>query len=175
VMLLGLLFAAAELRGFHLESLHVKFGVAAIFFACWQPVNAYMRPKKVVAGEQPSSKRILWEYLHVATGRSALVIGIIALISGMRQLGDRYGGENVRGLNWALILWFLFGALAVGYLECWESKRGKKVRIPSKSNWVMENNEDDDSIDLLHTSLPPPGEWGLRTSEGMEVQLQPLS
>lgn len=174
VMLLGLLFAAAELRGFHIESLHVKFGVAAIFFACWQPVNAYLRPKKTAAGEQPSSKRIMWEYLHVATGRSALVIGIIALISGMRQLGDRYGGEDVRGLNWALVLWFVVGAVTVGYLEYRESKRGKKVRIPPKSSWVMENHEDDDSIDLLHQSVSPPGERGLRASEGMEVQLQPL-
>lgn len=174
VMLLGLLFAAAELRGFHIESLHVKFGVAAIFFACWQPVNAYLRPKKTAAGEQPSSKRIMWEYLHVATGRSALVIGIIALISGMRQLGDRYGGEDVRGLNWALVLWFVAGAVTVGYLEYRESKRGKKIRIPPKSSWVMENHEDDDSIDLLHQSVSPPGERGLRASEGMEVQLQPL-
>lgn len=174
VMLLGLLFAAAELRGFHIESLHVKFGVAAIFFACWQPVNAYLRPKKTAAGEQPSSKRIMWEYLHVATGRSALVIGIIALISGMRQLGDRYGGEDVRGLNWALVLWFVVGAVTVGYLEYRESKRGKKIRIPPKSSWVMENHEDDDSIDLLHQSVSPPGERGLRASEGMEVQLQPL-
>lgn len=174
VMLLGLLFAAAELRGFHIESLHVKFGVAAIFFACWQPVNAYLRPKKTAAGEQPSSKRIMWEYLHVATGRSALVIGIIALISGMRQLGDRYGGEDVRGLNWALVLWFVVGAVTVGYLEYRESKRGKKVRIPPKSSWVMENHEDDDSIDLLHQSVSPPGERGLCPSEGMEVQLQPL-
>lgn len=174
VMLLGLLFAAAELRGFHIESLHVKFGVAAIFFACWQPVNAYLRPKKTAAGEQPSSKRIMWEYLHVATGRSALVIGIIALISGMRQLGDRYGGEDVRGLNWALVLWFVAGAVTVGYLEYRESKRGKKIRIPPKSSWVMENHEDDDSIDLLHQSVSPPGERGLCPSEGMEVQLQPL-
>ena len=79
-------------------------------------------------------KNFLCEYLHVATGRSALVIGIIALISGIRQLGDRYGGENVRGLNWALILWFLFGVVVVGYLEYRESKRGKKVRISPKSD-----------------------------------------
>ena len=76
----------------------------------------------------------MWEYLHVASGRSALVIGIIALISGMRQLGDKYGGEDVRGLNWALVLWFVVGAMTVGYLEYHESKRGKKIRIPPKRN-----------------------------------------
>ena len=60
-------------------------------------------------------KKNLCEYLHVATGRSALVIGIIALISGLIQLGDRYGGENVRGLNWALVsIWCCgYGLLGV--------------------------------------------------------------
>ena len=77
-------------------------------------------------------KFFLCEYLHVATGRSALVIWIIALISRLIQPGDKYGGENVRGLNWALILLFLFGVVAMGYLEYRESKRGKKVRIPLK-------------------------------------------
>ena len=91
----------------------------------------------------------------------------------MRQLGDRYGGENVRGLNWALILWFLFGVVAVGYLEYWESKRGKKVKIPPKSDGVMGNHEDYDSIDLLHLSIPP-GERGLQPSERMELQKLPL-
>ena len=83
------------------------------------------------------------------------MIGIIALISGTRQLGDRYGGENVRGINWSLILWFLFGVVVVGYLEYRDSKRGKKVRIPPKSDLVMGNHKDDDSIDLLHLSVPP--------------------
>ena len=82
--------------------------------------------------------------------------------------------ENVRGLNWALVLWFISGVVTVGYLEYRESKRGKKIRIPPKSNWVMENQEDDDSLDLLHPSVSPPSERGLRPYEGMEVQLQPL-
>ncbi|GLJ48702.1 hypothetical protein SUGI_1027160 [Cryptomeria japonica] len=174
VMLLGVLFAAAELRGFYIRSLHVKFGVAAILFACAQPVNAYLRPKKPTTEEMPSSKRILWEYLHIATGRSAVVIGIVALISGMRQLGDRYGIEHVKGLNWALILWFLVGAMAVVYLEYRESKSRKIFRSASRSNWVMENNEDDDSLDLLHSNRPFPTEQSHRPSQGMEVQLEPM-
>ena len=59
----------------------------------------------------------------------------------------------MRGINWALILWFLFGVVVVGYLEYQESKRGKKFRIPPKSDWVMGNHEDDDFIDLLHLSV----------------------
>ena len=59
------------------------------------------------------------------------------------------------GLNWALILWFLFGVVALVYLEYRESKRGKEVRIPPKSDRVMGNHEDDETIYLLHPSVPP--------------------
>ena len=45
------------------------------------------------------------------------MIGIIALISGMIQIGDRYGGKNEREINRALILCFLFGVVVVGYFE----------------------------------------------------------
>ena len=79
----------------------------------------------------------------------------------------------MRGLNLALILFFLFGVVAMGYLEYRESKIGKKVRIPPKSDGVMGNHEYDETIYLLHPSVPG-GEKGLHPSEGMELQLQPL-
>ena len=53
VMLLGFLFVATKLKGFHIEYLHVKFGVAAIFFTCWKPVNAYLCPKKDAGSNIP--------------------------------------------------------------------------------------------------------------------------
>ncbi|KAA8521676.1 hypothetical protein F0562_012334 [Nyssa sinensis] len=95
IVLLGFLFAVAELRGFYFSSLHVKF----------------------------------------------------ALFSGMKHLGDRYRGENVRGLTWALIFWFLIGALTAMYLEYREKKR-RRDRIFGRSNWVLGNGEEED-IDLL--------------------------
>ncbi|CAA6672262.1 unnamed protein product [Spirodela intermedia] len=156
IMLLGVLFAAAELRGFSISSLHVKFGITALILACAQPINAYLRPKKPVNGESTSSKRMLWEYFHIITGRCAVVVGIASLISGMKHLGDRYGGENAEGLNWALILWFLVGALVVLF----------------KGNWVL-GNEEDDSADLLHPKRIF-SESENQTSGGMEVQLEPL-
>ncbi|XP_010275743.1 PREDICTED: cytochrome b561, DM13 and DOMON domain-containing protein At5g54830 [Nelumbo nucifera] len=170
IVVLGVLFAAAELRGFFINSVHVKFGVIAILLGCFQPVNAYLRPKRPDNGEVASSKRILWEYLHVMTGRCAIVAGIAALISGMNHLGDRYGGETVHGLNWALIIWFLMGALLVVYLENGERKR-RRDRSFGKSNWVLGNIEEDDSTDLLHSN----GTQGLHSSQQMEVQLEPLN
>lgn len=54
IALLGVLFAAAELRGFSIHSTHVKFGVAAIVLPCMQAVNGYVRPTKPENGDGKS-------------------------------------------------------------------------------------------------------------------------
>ncbi|KAL4181805.1 hypothetical protein AMTRI_Chr12g272860 [Amborella trichopoda] len=173
IAFLGVLFAAAELRGFFVSSLHVKFGITAILLAIAQPINASFRPKKSANNEESSSKRFLWEYLHIFTGRGALLAGIAAIISGMKHLGDRYGGEHVKGLNWAIIIWFLAGAMIVIYLEYWEIRR-RRDKSFGKSNWVLGNSEEDDSVDLLHSNRVVNGR-GPASSERMEVQLEPLN
>eukprot|EP00268_Persea_americana_P017168 TRINITY_DN18215_c0_g2_i1.p1 TRINITY_DN18215_c0_g2~~TRINITY_DN18215_c0_g2_i1.p1 ORF type:complete len:910 (+),score=135.36 TRINITY_DN18215_c0_g2_i1:286-3015(+) len=174
IILLGVLFAAAELRGFFINSAHVKFGITAIVLACMQPVNAYLRPKKPANGEEISSKRLLWEYLHVIVGRCAIVAGMAALVSGMRHLGERYGDEDVQGLNWALILWFLVIALIGLYLEYWETKRKRRDTSLGNGNWVLGNIDEDDSVDLLRPNRAF-GERESHTSGRMEVQLEPLN
>ncbi|KAG6516909.1 cytochrome b561, DM13 and DOMON domain-containing protein At5g54830-like [Zingiber officinale] len=177
IMLLGLLFAAAELRGFYLSIVHVKFGVAAILLACAQPINAYLRPKKPTEEEMASSKRTIWEYFHVITGRSAIVVGVAALISGMKHLGHRYGSENVQGLTWALILWVLALALLVMYLEYSEAKRRQNDRSSLRGEWVLGSSDEDDSLDLLHHERTATTKPVSRSSMSvvMEVQLEPLN
>ncbi|WOL05550.1 hypothetical protein Cni_G14279 [Canna indica] len=174
IMLLGLLFAAAELRGFYLSLAHVKFGVTAIVLACAQPINAYVRPKRPADGEVSPSKRIIWEYFHIIVGRSAIVAGVAALISGMKHLGHRYGSENVQGLTWALILWILACALLVVYLEYMEIKQRRLDRSSLRGNWVLGNSEEDDSVDLLHRERTT-NKIESHSSGIMEVQLEPLS
>ncbi|KAG0502586.1 hypothetical protein HPP92_002658 [Vanilla planifolia] len=172
IVLLGVLFAAAELRGFYISSLHVKFGVTAIVLACIQPVNAYLRPKRPANGEVPTPKRILWEYFHAITGRCAILAGIVALFTGMKHLGKRYDSENVEGLTWALIIWVLVGSLLVMYLEYLEVQRRRKDMNSLRGNWVLGNEEEDDSVDLLHRNRTFPGQNSISS---MEVQLEPLS
>ncbi|KAL6549527.1 hypothetical protein OROHE_008644 [Orobanche hederae] len=172
VVFLGFLFAVAELRGLTLDSLHVKFGMLAILLAVAQPVNAYLRPKRPAPGEEASSKRVVWEYSHFITGRCAMLVGIAALISGMKHLGERYGDENVHGLSWALIVWFLIGALIVIYLEYREINR-TRGRTPGRSNWVLGNGEEEDT-DLLNQSRQMTDKES-HFSERMEVQLEPLN
>ncbi|KAJ8773938.1 hypothetical protein K2173_009369 [Erythroxylum novogranatense] len=173
IVLLGLLFAVAELRGFYVSSVHVKLGLTAIFLACVQPVNASMRPKKPAQGEEVSTKRLLWEYFHIIIGRSTIIAGIASLFSGMKHLGDRYGGENVRGYILALTLWFSIAALIVMYLE-YREKQKVRDRMYGRSNWVLGNEPDEDSLDLLS----PNGTLAKKESQElgrMEVQLEPLS
>ncbi|CAL5435084.1 unnamed protein product [Camellia sinensis] len=172
IVLLGFLFAVAELQGLHFDSLHFKFGMAAISLACAQPVNAYLRPKRPANGEEIASNRLIWEYIHVVVGRSTIVVGVAALISGMMHLRDKYGDQNVHGLNWILIVWFFIGALTVVYLEYREKKR-KRDRIFGGSNWVLGNTEEDDT-DLL-SPMRAFSQKELDISERMEIQLEPIS
>lgn len=168
IVFLGFLFAVAELRGLTLQSMHVKFGMLAILLAVAQPINAYFRPKKPAVGEETPLQRLIWEYTHVITGRCGIVVGVAALISGMKHLGERYGDENADGLSWALILWFVMGALMVIYLEYREMGKRRRDRTPGRSSWVFGNGEDESS-DLLNQSEPA------RDKERMEVQLEPLN
>ncbi|WOK95057.1 hypothetical protein Cni_G03764 [Canna indica] len=173
IMLLGVLFAAAELRGFYIASVHVKFGVTAIILACSQPVNAYLRPKKPADDEVASLKRIIWEYFHVISGRGAIIVGVAALFSGMYNLGNRYDSESVEGITWALILWVLAGSLLIMYLEYVEVKRRRVLPNSLRGNWVLANGKEDDSANLLGQGQM---EDNVEThSTGvMEVQLEPL-
>ncbi|OAY27468.1 cytochrome b561, DM13 and DOMON domain-containing protein At5g54830 [Manihot esculenta] len=172
IVLLGLIFAVAELRGFYVSSLHVKFGLTAIFLACAQPVNASMRPKRPANGEEVSSKRLIWEYLHIIVGRGALIVGIAALFSGLKQLRERYGSEDFSGYSGALLVWFLIGLLVVMYLEHRERHR-RRDRAFGRSNWVLGNIAEEDSVDLLTPTRA--AQKALQQSGRMEVQLEPLN
>ncbi|KDP33531.1 hypothetical protein JCGZ_07102 [Jatropha curcas] len=169
IILLGFLFAVAELQGFYVRSFHVKFGLTAIFLACVQPVNACMRPQKPVNGEEVSSRRLIWEYFHTIVGRCAIVAGVVALFSGMEHLKDRYGSEDVHGYNWALIVWFLVGLLIVMYLE-YRERQQRRDRFGRRS-WSTP--DEDDSVDLLSPSMA--AQKHSQQSGRMEVQLEPLS
>ncbi|KAF2313007.1 hypothetical protein GH714_008732 [Hevea brasiliensis] len=145
ILLPGGILAARYLK--HVKgdgcSLHVKFGLTAIFLACGQPVNAFMRPKKPVNGR-----------------------------SGLKHLRDRYGSEDLHGYNGALIVWFLILLLIVMYLE-YQEKQRRRDRIFGRSNWVLGNLEEEDSVDLLSPTRA--AQKDVQQSGRMEVQLEPLN
>lgn len=181
VMLLGVLFAVAELRGFHTESWHVKFGLTGILLACGQPINALFRPNKHGIEEQPSFKRVVWELIHLYSGRAALAVGFVSLLTGISELSSKYGGKRMEGLGWAVVGWFLCIALLAGYLEYRRSHNTRPARGPesAKGTWVMANTEEDDSSGLLQSNhvasaISNHEEVQLYPANGMEVQLQSM-
>ncbi|GAB2284957.1 hypothetical protein Dimus_019412 [Dionaea muscipula] len=176
IVLLGFLFAVAELRGLYVSSLHVKFGLTAIVLACAQPVNAYFRPKRPTTNgelEVAPPSRVVWEYSHAIAGRGAILVGMMALITGITHLGKRYG-DDVKGLTWVLLIWFLVLGLIVLYLEHREKERRTTDRVSRRGGWVLGNVEDD-SADLLNPPLGTLAEKeAAQMSEMMEVQLEPM-
>lgn len=181
VMFLGVLFAVAEIREFRWGSLHVKLGLISILLACAQPSNAFFRPKKAASGEQPSPKRIAWQLVHKYVGGATLAVGFITLLTGILALSNEYGGDQMRGLGWALATWLFCIALLTFYLEYRGLRRSKSGKGPTfaKGNWVMANNEDDDSADLLRSnhlssSATNHDQVLIYPANRMEVQMQEL-
>ncbi|PAN23084.1 hypothetical protein PAHAL_4G065600 [Panicum hallii] len=174
VMLLGVLFAVAELRGFSFRSRHARIGAVAFTFACVQPINAYLRPHRTENRESLSRNRIAWEYLHHFTGRSAALAGIVALFTGLQHLGHRYGSKNIKGLTCGLILWFLSVALVAAYFEYLAIKRRRDGADGLSGKWVLGNTEEDDTVDLLQSDRVVSKMESNSSSEPMEVQLEPL-
>ncbi|OEL27794.1 Cytochrome b561, DM13 and DOMON domain-containing protein [Dichanthelium oligosanthes] len=174
VMLLGVLFAVAELRGFSFKSRHARIGAVAFTFACVQPINAYLRPHKTENRESSSGNRIIWEYLHIFTGRSAALAGIVALFTGLQHLGHRYGSKNIKGLTCGLILWFLSVALMVAYFEYMAFKRRRDGADGLSGKWVLGNAEEDDTVDLLQSDRVVSKVESNSSPGPKEVQLEPL-
>ncbi|KAF8687186.1 hypothetical protein HU200_042852 [Digitaria exilis] len=174
VMLLGVLFAVAELRGFSFKSRHARIGAVAFTFAFVQPINAYLRPDKTENGEYSPANRVVWEYLHIITGRSVAIVGIVALFTGLQHLGHRYGSKNIKGLTCGLILWFLSVALVTAYFEYMSIKRRRGSADGLSGKWVLGNTEEDDTVDLLQSERVVSKMESNSSPEPMEVQLQPL-
>jgi hypothetical protein len=174
VMLLGVLFAFAELRGLSFKSRHARIGAVAFTFACVQPINAYLRPHKTEDREPSSGNRIVWEYLHLFTGRSAVLAGIVSLFTGLQHLGHRYGSKNIKGLTCGLTLWFLSVALVTAYFEYMAIKRRRDGADGLSGKYVLGDTEEDDTVDLLQSDRVVSKMESNSLPEAMEVQLEPL-
>ncbi|GJM97847.1 hypothetical protein PR202_ga14803 [Eleusine coracana subsp. coracana] len=175
VMLLGVLFAVAELRGISFKSRHARIGAVPFIFACVQPINAYLRPQRAQNGEfPPPGNRRVWEYLHIFTGRSAALAGTVALFTGLQHLGHRYGSANIKGLTCGLILWVVSATLVTAYLEYVAVKRRRGGADGHSGKWVLGSTEEDDSVDLLQSDRAVSKLESDSSLAKTEVQLQPL-
>ncbi|KAM0943428.1 putative DOMON domain, cytochrome b561/ferric reductase transmembrane [Dioscorea sansibarensis] len=149
VSLIGVLFAVAELHSFVFSSWHVKFGVIGMVLGLLQLLSVCMRPKRVVNTDTSLKKRILWAYFHVFTGRCAVGAGVIALLSGMNGIGEKYDSEVAERLPWGLVVWFMIVACVVIYLEYLVLKRRRWELNTFGNSWSL---GEDDAVDLLQPS-----------------------
>jgi len=98
----GLLLALIELSPINAPYWHGQLGLTATGLLLLQPLNAWIRPDKSV----PRS-RALWCILHFWSGRFALLLGMLNVLSGLQIALDHAWGY--------MILWIAY-AVATGGL-----------------------------------------------------------
>jgi hypothetical protein len=139
-----------QLWGITFKFTHAKIGAVAFEFTCMQPINAYLRPHISENGE--IRNRVIWEYLHIYTGRTALVAGAITLFTGLQHLWYIYSSKTIKGLTFGIVVWVVSGVLVVAYLEYMKVKRTRDGTDGlSPNSCLAGNTEEDDSGDLLPT------------------------
>ncbi|GBG88691.1 hypothetical protein CBR_g48221 [Chara braunii] len=163
VLLPGGVMAARYLKALETQShpldlttFHAKCGITAISLAAWQPLNAWMRPRRPSAGEPPQTLRVVWQFVHMYSGRTALVLGGIALLSGLMALADREELDYVEDLRWALIGYFCLLLMVFVYYEYRLRQNRKRQRsVESRPySWTQntskrQNVDEDDRVQLL--------------------------
>ena len=61
---------------------HGIIGIIAMGLALWQPINAHFRPE-LKKGEKDSIFRWIWYFVHMLTGRFALLLGLVNISLGL--------------------------------------------------------------------------------------------
>jgi hypothetical protein len=78
-------------------SVHKATGVLVIVLGWAQPVGAFFRPKAARPDPETgklakrTKKRLAWELLHKGTGYMAVIIGIVAIFTGLYLIRDTFG------------------------------------------------------------------------------------
>ncbi|GAQ81692.1 DOMON domain-containing protein [Klebsormidium nitens] len=182
---LGLLFAMGELKGLNLYTTHAKIGMVVLVFGVLQPINAALRPEKPIPGEKPSMPREIWQTLHHWLGRGAMLLSLVAMLSGLVQLNQREDmrSDSVAGLMGGLLVWVTALFAFVVYKEYKSSEARPPVqgavRIDSQEPEHWTNGEsnsvlDPDADEGHARGLSPPRHHSRREEKTSEIQLETL-
>ncbi|XP_024390031.1 cytochrome b561, DM13 and DOMON domain-containing protein At5g54830 isoform X2 [Physcomitrium patens] len=147
VTFLGLLFAVAEVKRLEFDNVHTKLGFVCLLSVCLQAATGFLRPPK-----DRGLLRTVWEYFHLFTGRTLLLLGFVTLFTGVTQLGSRDEFEHVRTLEWSIVAWVLALAFTCGYIEMHDFWiRGQKSYTSSGSfrQGYTLGDDEDDSTELI--------------------------
>eukprot|EP00929_Paragymnodinium_shiwhaense_P107276 TRINITY_DN73364_c0_g1_i1.p1 TRINITY_DN73364_c0_g1~~TRINITY_DN73364_c0_g1_i1.p1 ORF type:complete len:387 (-),score=19.09 TRINITY_DN73364_c0_g1_i1:275-1435(-) len=74
------------------SSAHEIIGVIVVFFGLWQPFNAILRNLSAVGHPGPAGERtrlrVVWEGVHKGGGYSAIILGLVNILLGLRQASN---------------------------------------------------------------------------------------
>ena len=73
---------------------HATIGIVVVAWSCFHVVAGSLRPPNPTAGENKSTKRLLWEFLHQWIGRCIFVVALAAVYTGM-TLGFGDSGATI--------------------------------------------------------------------------------
>jgi hypothetical protein len=104
----------------HFDGSHGTLGLIIFIASFIQPIGAACRPKAPGDGEQKTESRKFWELLHHWIGRLLIILGIINIFLGIKQL--TYASDKNTFYGFLVALWILI-ALVVFYKEY--RRRGK--------------------------------------------------
>lgn len=82
--------------------IHTTIGLVLTVYSVGQLLLGKLRPAATKPGEEPTTKRHLWEMVHKYTGRAAMLVALWQLASGSwlssEFLGTESGGESTAWL-----------------------------------------------------------------------------
>jgi hypothetical protein len=97
----GLIIAFIMVQGRHFATVyHGQLGLAIMILGLLHIIYAIFRPHKE-SGTQPTTPRLIFEYIHLWNGRLMPFLAVIQIVEGMTIIGWR---ANVPGVFWAYVV-----------------------------------------------------------------------
>jgi hypothetical protein len=143
--------AKGDAGGAHFGGGHQQIGLAVMLLGWLQPLNAFLRPHATDKGGKPTCARLLWERLHKTSGRVAIVLGIVACVSGLAKIGPTE--LDLKDKRPGLVALFAISVVAVASLVMYGcTKRAKDMEAKGKEAKGQEvEDEDGASVSGGHT------------------------
>jgi len=121
--ILGFIFIVAEKEGEHFHSFHSILGLVIVALTILQPLNAVVRPHNPVLGEEKSTLRTAWEWLHRIIGWLLVVGGILNAIGGCLHARELDYDDTFFGVTLGIFMLFFMTFLCITILSFISSGR----------------------------------------------------
>lgn len=135
------------------QSLHAILGIGVLFAGLLNMFSGLIRPKyNISANDEKSKSRCFFEAIHIALGRTATVIGIPTLLTGI-QIGFPEINDNFIVLAFTVTIFFMALLLLAG-ITAWLNKRKVNKLHRAHDALVGEENVGHGSAFYEHAHKP---------------------